>query len=73
MFINVSNHPSSKWNKDQLEAARTLGGEVMDVQFPAVDPHWETWEVEREALRLFEEKIEFSTVHVIQDTDIEDH
>lgn len=37
MFINISNHPSSKWSKEQLEAA---GGKVniLDIPFPNVNP-----------------------------------
>lgn len=38
MFVNVSNHPSSRWSDDQREAALTLGGEIRDVQFPNVPP-----------------------------------
>lgn len=38
MFINLSNHPSSKWGKMQLEAAMELTSDnhVMDIPFPAV-------------------------------------
>lgn len=35
-FYNISNHPSAKWSASQLEAARSLGGEVQDIAFPAV-------------------------------------
>lgn len=38
MFINLSNHHSSKWTSSQVEAARKLGGEVIDLPFPNVDP-----------------------------------
>lgn len=34
-MINISNHPSSKWGMQQLEAA----GNVVDLPFPAVDPN----------------------------------
>lgn len=37
LFINYSNHPSGKWSKEQLEAAKELG-EVVDLAFPPVDP-----------------------------------
>lgn len=37
-FINFSNHASGKWSAEQLEAARELGGEVIDIAFPQVDP-----------------------------------
>lgn len=38
MFINISNHPSSKWNTEQIEAAKKLGREIIDIPFPSVDP-----------------------------------
>ena len=37
MLVNLSNHPSSKWNEDQLKAAELYGG-VVDMPFPVVDP-----------------------------------
>lgn len=37
MFINLTNHPSDKWSKDQLEAARKYG-EVVDLSFPIIEP-----------------------------------
>lgn len=38
MFINLSNHPSSDWDKEQILAAETLGGAIVDLTFPDVDP-----------------------------------
>jgi len=35
MFINVSNHNSKKWTPTQVMAA---GEEIIDIQFPAIDP-----------------------------------
>ena len=37
MFINLTNHPSDKWSKEQMKAARNYG-EVVDVQFPVIEP-----------------------------------
>lgn len=37
VFINVSNHPSSKWGEKQRNAAREYG-DIMDIPFPEVDP-----------------------------------
>lgn len=37
MFINLSNHPSSKWSKEQTEAALRYG-EIIDLPFPMVAP-----------------------------------
>jgi hypothetical protein len=35
MFVNYSNHPSSKWSVEQKEAA-SVYGEIVDIPFPAV-------------------------------------
>ena len=35
MFINLSNHPSEKWDTKQKEAA-ALYGEVVDLPFPQI-------------------------------------
>lgn len=37
LFINLSNHPSDKWSKEQLDAAKAYG-ECMDMPFPSIDP-----------------------------------
>ena len=33
MLLNISNHPSSQWSADQLEASKEYG-EVLDIPFP---------------------------------------
>lgn len=42
MFFNISNHPCNAerttWSKEQIETAAKLGGEVVDLPFPAVNP-----------------------------------
>ncbi len=38
MFLNLSNHPSALWSAEQTEAAWRLGGEIIDLPFPQVDP-----------------------------------
>ena len=37
-FINFTNHPSSKWSKEQTEAALALADKIIDVPFPDIDP-----------------------------------
>lgn len=37
MFLNFSNHPSSLWSVEQVQAARQYG-EIVDLPFPDVDP-----------------------------------
>jgi len=38
MIINLSNHPSDKWNKKQLDAAIKKYGVVVDIPFPKISP-----------------------------------
>lgn len=52
VFINLSNHPSSQWSAEQLNAARKLG-EVMDIPFPQIDPQAPAEEIQRQASSLF--------------------
>lgn len=40
LFINLSNHPSSTWQPAQLAAAKQYG-EIIDIDFPAVDALYE--------------------------------
>lgn len=37
VFVNISNHPSGYWSEKQLAAAKAYG-EIIDVDFPSVDP-----------------------------------
>lgn len=37
MFINLTNHPSTGWSEEQLEAAQRYG-EVVDISFPIIEP-----------------------------------
>lgn len=37
MFINITNHPSSDWSEEQLNAARSYG-KIVDIPFPNVKP-----------------------------------
>lgn len=37
MLINLSNHPSHNWSKDQLSAAQQYG-EIIDLPFPNIPP-----------------------------------
>jgi len=44
MFINHTNHTSTRWSEDQLAAARVFG-EIKDIPFPDVDPEWDEEEI----------------------------
>ncbi|MBO6046385.1 MAG: hypothetical protein J6P61_01400 [Erysipelotrichaceae bacterium] len=38
-FINFSNHPSSLWSSEQIDASRQYG-EIIDIPFPSVSPNF---------------------------------
>lgn len=38
MLINLSNHPSEKWDENQKNTAEQMFGNVVDMPFPTVDP-----------------------------------
>ena len=56
MFINISNHPSPRWNEAQTETAQIMGGsgDIYDIPFPQIDPTSTTEEVEAQASALFQ-------------------
>ena len=39
-FINLSNHPSDKWDSAQTQGALSFG-EIKDIPFPAVPPEYD--------------------------------
>lgn len=45
-FVNVSNHPSSRWGEAQLNAAQQFG-EVIDIPFPNVEEDCDTEDIKR--------------------------
>ncbi len=58
MFINHTNHPSEFWNQDQITAASAYG-EIIDIPFPVIDPHWDDEEIDKLVLQnggIIEEK-----------------
>lgn len=44
MFINISNHPSKNWSKEQYQVA-TQNGDIVDFSFPQIDPNLTTNQV----------------------------
>ena len=52
MFFNITNHPSERWGAEQLQAAQQLGGDIVDIPFPAVAP-----EATREEIGEMSEKL----------------
>ena len=54
IFINLSNHPTSKWSEEQLTAAKKFG-EIIDIPFPQVSPEATRQEVSNLAFDCYKE------------------
>ncbi len=54
IFINISDHPSSGWSAEQLDAAREYG-RIVDIPFPIIDPMVDSEEVEKLADNYMEQ------------------
>ncbi|MEM4204260.1 MAG: hypothetical protein QXS54_09360 [Candidatus Methanomethylicaceae archaeon] len=61
MFVNISNHPSSKWSSAQVEAAKRLGGEIVDIEFPNVPPDATSADVEKMAKDITQKVLSLQT------------
>ena len=46
VFVNLSNHPSNPWSKEQYEAASEYG-EVVDIPFPQIEACSSEEDIER--------------------------
>ena len=46
MFINFTNHTSSKWSDAQLQAAKEYGS-IFDIQFPSIEPQCTRADIQR--------------------------
>lgn len=69
LFINLSNHPSSSWSKEQIEAAGEFG-KIVDMSFPLVAPDAATEDVEALAKDIVDKIMVYAndndvTVHVM--------
>lgn len=69
IFLNLSNHPSDKWDEEQTAAAREFG-DIADYPFPSIEPTATEGEIERlaeETLQQIAERYAGSelTVHVM--------
>lgn len=45
MFINISNHPSTRWSAEQRGNAEAIGGEIRDFALPNIPPQATSKEV----------------------------
>ena len=58
MFINLSNHSSQRWEEEQLNAAKKLGGDITDIAFPNIMPASTSFEVDALANQYLEKVLE---------------
>lgn len=61
MLINLSNHPLTDWQPDQLEEAKRRFVSVVDMDFPAIDPDWELDTIDRIALQTAKDCMDMLT------------
>jgi len=69
IFINLSNHPSSGWSEEQMEAANKYG-KVQDLPFPDIKPSYDSKEVEEMAEQYLDKILKLGnpadiTVHIM--------
>ena len=55
MLLNLSNHPSTKWPTEQIQACAMYGG-VIDMPFPHIDPEADAAQI-RQLSEQYEAKI----------------
>ena len=55
MLLNLSNHPSVSWSKEQFDAAVLQYGSIEDIAFPHIAPDATTEDVTQLAQTYFEE------------------
>jgi len=73
MLINLSNHPSSKWQEKQTEDAIRLFDKIVDISFPKILPEADNSYIKDLTLRLSEQcenilftsKSDSNAVHVM--------
>lgn len=58
-FVNFSNHPSAKWDEKQIKEAKAYGT-IVDVPFPAVDPHLDEDGLEHMAEEYIDKIMEYT-------------
>ena len=67
MFLNISNHHSQYWTAEQLSAAESIGGTIVDMPFPNVPPEADRVLVQSMADDILSRIVELSpsVVHIM--------
>ena len=59
VFLNISNHLATKWDKKQVDAAYNLfpkiftDVQIIDIPFPNIDPYWTTVNLKDQAEQFY--------------------
>ena len=64
MLLNLSNHPSTKWSKEQRDLAQQQFGEVLDMPFPNISPTQNTEGVVAFAAQYCQEILDLKKQHL---------
>ncbi len=67
MLLNLSNHPSSNWPQEQMDAAIQQYGSVQDLPFPQIDPEADSDQIDQLVEKFVHKitKINPSAVHIM--------
>lgn len=60
MLVNLSNHKSSHWSKEQLKMAQAYGA-IVDLPFPQIDPHMTDEELNHVVEKYRQKVLQFRT------------
>lgn len=64
IFLNHTNHPSSKWGAEQISAAKIFG-EIVDFPFPNIPPQLDENEIKKIVSEKLREILKFSPAVVL--------
>jgi len=45
MLLNLTNHPAERWSEMQKETAVTQFGHIKDMDFPYINPEWDSRQI----------------------------
>jgi hypothetical protein len=65
IFVNLSNHSITDWSETQRGAARVLAPELMDLQFPYVDPEMALGDLETRVEELIQYELPEGVTHAM--------
>jgi hypothetical protein len=69
MLINLSNHPSDQWGVHQKETAINEFGDIVDIDFPVIDPEWDIKQISELAYEFYS-KIDKSIINNKKDSTV---